>query len=1377
MTTKIGIVKVIIGTATATDIDGARRNLSLGDEVYANEVITTGNASAIEIEFSDGTLMDLGRNTQALLDSEAFDPQQPTIESASEVDVLALQDALIDGEDPTQQRDATAAGPENEGNDGGISTVIVEHISPITEITSGFETTATVSNFLDDSSLFGDTISPLSLALQTASPQNDITITVADTANVIEDSTLTVDAAHGVLSNDSNSTNVLTINTYNVAGDSTTYTAGSTATISGIGTFTLNIDGSYQFIPEANYNGPVPTTTYITNTGASNTLALNVIPANDRPVVSDVEPQEITGEIVLNGTLTTSVDYWNFTHNGGDISIDMLTEISGPFNQNGTNGAGYNEINGDNTQTSLDVMIRVYSLNPDGSRGAQVGVSDDNNNPGFDGSLYNRDSFLALNNLPQGDYQLVVGAWNLTAAEVDSGINTVDATTWHFEGPYQITLNSDHGAQLKAKGIAFEAKEGDTLFESSLPAVSDADITDTHDYFIVATSETLSQSNPLGIPIAMPIITVNTDGSYSVSGDFNSLAAGETATVTFQYIADDKHGFNGTDGINESSISTPATVSVTIQGTNDSPIAFVDTATTTENLHISVDVLANDTDIDNGDDSSSFHLDSVSFFSGLPANSTATVSIVNNQLVFDPGTDFDYLTNGATASVIVNYTMSDDSGATSSSTATITVTGITNAPVITQALDDNTVSGTHDSAVSLKIFILDLAGNTISEHDAIVNADGTWSADFTKPAVGDYTMTAVAYDGPNGTGNASDVSNAINVNVGSTYQNIVDTDDAINIVFDGAGSNTLSTGAGDDLFVVGRGNDTFNAGAGNDSFIVEGINKGTNTFNGGADSDTIQGGAGDDRIGLSRFDASNSIETIDGGAGNNVIQGATYANLDFSATTLHNISEIRDGNGSNTITGNDQDITYRVGRGNDTFNAGAGDDTFLVANNSGTNRFNGGAGIDTIQAEEGVDSIIRLSATNSIEIVDGGLASDFNVLQGATYSNFDLTSFSQFRDIDEVRDGNGSNIITGNDQDITYRVGRGNDTFNAGAGDDTFIVEGNNKGSNTFNGGAGTDTVRGGTGDDIIGLATFSAANAVEIIAGGAGNNVIQGATYANLDFSATALQNITEIRDGNGSNTITGNDQDTSYRVGRGNDTFNAGTGDDSFIIEGFNKGANVFNGGAGNDTIKGGTGNDIIGLSNFNTGNSIEVIDGGAGTNVIQGATYSNLDFSTTSLLNISEIRGGNGSNTIIGSQSDDVIDGGRGNDSITGGTGNDILTGGTGNDLFIWNSTDVGTSSAPSLDTVTDFSGSVVNPGARSQDVLDLSDLLSDGSHTIEGLAENNTGGAGQHLQLAIKDVATNTVVQTIDLNNVAVNVGDNTSDMLNNLLANGGINDGI
>ena len=1150
----------------------------------------------------------------------------------------------------------------------------------------------------------------------------------------------------------------------------------------------FNADGSYSFDPsntayQSLAVGETTTASFSWKAtdshgadSAVDAVIITITGTNDQPVVSDVGTQGITGAIVLNGALTTSVDYWNFTHNGGDLSIDMLTEISGANGQNGTNGVGYNEIDSDNSQTSLDVMIRVFSLNADGSRGAQVGVNDDNNNPGFDGSLYNRDSFLDLNNLPQGDYQLVVGAWNLTSAEVNSGINAVDSATWHFEGPYQITLNGENGAQLKAQGIAFEAVNGDTLFESVLPPVVDADLTDTHDYSLVAASETLSQSNPLGAPLAIPTITVNADGSYSVSGNFNSLALGETATVSFQYIADDLNGFDGTDGINENSESAPATVTITIQGTNDAPIAFVDTDSTTENAAITIDVLANDTDIDNGDDQA-LSLDNVSFDSGVPAVPTATVSIVANQLVFDPGTDFDYLAVGESTTVVVNYTMSDDSGVTSSSTATITITGANEAPAITQAVDANTVTGTHDGAVSLKIFIADPSGNIISQHDATVNPNGTWTADFTKPAVGDYTMTAIAYDGPNGTGNASDISNAINVDVGSTYQNIVDADDAINIVFDGAGSNTISTGSGDDLFVVGRGNDTFNAGSGDDTFLVAN-NSGTNQFNGGLGTDTIQAEEGVDSV--IKIAATDSIEIIDGGLASdfNVLQGATYTNLDLTSySQLLNIDEIRDGAGSNIITGRDDNTTYRVGRGNDTFNAGSADDTFLVANNSGTNQFNGGAGIDTIQAEEGVDSVIKISSTSSIEIVDGGLASDFNVFQGSTYSNLDLTTFTEFRDIDEIRDGNGSNTIIGRDDNTTYRVGRGNDTFNAGSGDDTFIVEGTNKGSNQFNGGAGNDVIQGGTGNDTIGLLNFNASNSIEVIDGGAGNNIIQGATYTNLDFSATTLVNINEIRDGNGSNTITGNDQDTSYRVGRGNDTFNAGSGDDTFIIEGTNKGSNQFNGGAGNDTIQGGTGNDTIGLANFNAGNSIEVIDGGAGNNIIQGSTYSNLDFSSTTLLNIDEIRGGAGSNTIVGSQGDDSINAGNGNDSITGGSGNDILTGGSGNDLFIWNGADVGVSGSPAHDEVTDFTGNTSNPGASVRDILDLSDLLSDGSHIIEGLAENDASGPGQHLQLSIKDAVTNSVVQTIDLNNISVNLGDNTTDMLNNLLANGGINDGI
>ncbi|OUR72919.1 hypothetical protein A9Q78_05695, partial [Methylophaga sp. 41_12_T18] len=99
--------------------------------------------------------------------------------------------------------------------------------------------------------------------------------------------------------------------------------------------------------------------------------------------------------------------------------------------------------------------------------------------------------------------------------------------------------------------------------------------------------------------------------------------------------------------------------------------------------------------------------------------------------------------------------------------------------------------------------------------------------------------------------------------------------------------------------------------------------------------------------------------------------------------------------------------------------------------------------------------------------------------------------------------------------------------------------------------------------------------------------------------------------------------------------------------------------------------------------------------------------------------------------------------------------------GEDEFVWNSSDVGTVAMPAHDTVMDFDD--------TDDVLNLSDLLSDGSHTIEGI--NNGSG---DLQLNIKDSSNNTV-QEIELTGVSIS-GDAVAAM-QSLLASGAINDGI
>lgn len=78
MTADIGMVQATIGSVMAFDTEGAVRNLQVGDHVYANELISTGTDGAIEIEFADGEVMDLGRLSQVFLDSQFFDPRLDT---------------------------------------------------------------------------------------------------------------------------------------------------------------------------------------------------------------------------------------------------------------------------------------------------------------------------------------------------------------------------------------------------------------------------------------------------------------------------------------------------------------------------------------------------------------------------------------------------------------------------------------------------------------------------------------------------------------------------------------------------------------------------------------------------------------------------------------------------------------------------------------------------------------------------------------------------------------------------------------------------------------------------------------------------------------------------------------------------------------------------------------------------------------------------------------------------------------------------------------------------------------------------------------------------------------------------------------------------
>lgn len=101
-----------------------------------------------------------------------------------------------------------------------------------------------------------------------------VNVTIANIAPVAhddftwtaEDTTLTRSAATGLLANDSDDDNdALAITQFSTGTQ--IYAAGQTATLAGMGDLTINADGSYTFVPVADWNGAVQPILYQVSDG------------------------------------------------------------------------------------------------------------------------------------------------------------------------------------------------------------------------------------------------------------------------------------------------------------------------------------------------------------------------------------------------------------------------------------------------------------------------------------------------------------------------------------------------------------------------------------------------------------------------------------------------------------------------------------------------------------------------------------------------------------------------------------------------------------------------------------------------------------------------------------------------------------------------------------------------------------------------------------------------------------------------------------------------------------------------------------------------------------------------------------------------------
>ncbi|MBD3841091.1 MAG: DVUA0089 family protein, partial [Campylobacterales bacterium] len=238
----------------------------------------------------------------------------------------------------------------------------------------------------------------------------------------------------------------------------------------------------------------------------------------------------VTGKIVATGDHETSVDQWTFSHNGGPLTIDVLTE----------SGSNYTDIDGDGQKIHIDSMMRLYDSN-----GNQVAYNDDSNQGTDDGSTNDshrhiQDSYIDLSNLPAGEYTLAIGSWQLTNAEALSGVNdNSDSGMSEATGAYQITF------------------KGDMTFDTPTAITTDED-TST---IIPASTLLANDTDADGDTLTISSVQDATHGTVSLDADGNVVFTPEanyTGEATFTYTVSDGQGGSDT-----------ASVTVNVTGSDD----------------------------------------------------------------------------------------------------------------------------------------------------------------------------------------------------------------------------------------------------------------------------------------------------------------------------------------------------------------------------------------------------------------------------------------------------------------------------------------------------------------------------------------------------------------------------------------------------------------------------------------------------------------------------------------------------------------------------------------------------------------------------------------------------------------------------------------
>jgi len=177
-----------------------------------------------------------------------------------------------------------------------------------------------------------------------------------------------------------------------------------------------------------------------------------------------------------------------------------------------------------------------------------------------------------------------------------------------------------------------------------------------------------NDSDPDGGTLTVVSFDQPAHGSVSITAGFAAYlpAANYNGPDSFHYTVQDPSGLTAT-----------ATVNITVQPVDDAPVASDDAASVEEDASATIDVIANDRDID-GDPLTIISVTS-------PAHGSAAI-VSGREITYTPAPNF----HGSDS---FTYTAADPSGATATATVTLAITSVNDAPVAVAdaaSLDEDT---------------------------------------------------------------------------------------------------------------------------------------------------------------------------------------------------------------------------------------------------------------------------------------------------------------------------------------------------------------------------------------------------------------------------------------------------------------------------------------------------------------------------------------------------------------------------------------------------------------------------------------------------------------------------------------------------------------